>query len=222
MENELMIVASTHPAKEDVLSYVKYLQDNNINIGMIHIDIMDGVFVEDKTFDFEMVKKISEITTIPFDCHLMVKEPMNVIDNYIDAGVNFLTVHYEAFENKKELIKCLKHIKSRGCMAGISFNPKTRVSQIAEYLPLIDLVIVMSVEPGKSGQKFIPETLNKIASLKNLISLLNKKILVEVDGGINMETVGYVKNLGVDIVVSGSALFKSTDKNFLIEQLKNN
>ena len=219
MENNIMITASTHPAKNEILAYVDFIKKNNINIEMFHVDIMDGVFVEDKTFDYEMVEKISKQTTIPLDCHLMVKEPSKVVDKYIDAGVNILTVHYEAFEDKKDLVKCLKHIKKRGCLVGISLNPNTRVSEISQYIPLVDMILVMSVVPGKSGQKFIIETVNKISAIKDLIKNIDRKILIEVDGGINIDTIHYVKN-NVDMVVCGSALYNSTDKNFLINELK--
>ena len=222
MENRLMVTASTHPAKDGILDYVEFIKSNNIDIDMFHVDIMDGVFVEDKTFDYEMVKKIREITTIPLDCHLMVKEPQNVIDKYLDAGVNILTVHYEAFENEKDLVNTLKYIKSKDCLVGISINPNTRISQIVNYLPMLDLILIMSVEPGKSGQKFIMDTVNKIASLNTLINDLNKPILIEVDGGVNADTIKYLKNVKVDMIVSGSALFKSTDKNALIEELRIN
>ena len=219
MGTKLMITASTHPAKNNILEYVDYLQKNNINIGMLHVDIMDGVFVEDKTFDYEMVKEISKQTTIPLDCHLMIKEPSEIIDKYIDAGANIVTVHYEAFENKKDLLKTLKHIRKAGCLAGISINPKTRPSEIAQYIDFIDMILVMSVEPGKSGQKFIVDTINKISVIKDMIKSINdRKILIEVDGGINIDTINYVKNL-VDMVVCGSALYNSTDKNFLINEL---
>lgn len=218
MENKLIITASTHPAKDKIKEYVDYLQKNDIKIGMLHVDIMDGVFVEDKTFDYETVAEIHKMTSFPLDCHLMVKEPMSVVDKYIDAGANIVTVHYEAFENKKDIVKCLKHIRSKDCLAGISINPDTRISQILEYLPYLDMVLIMSVVPGKSGQKFIMETVNKLSSLKNIIKSTNKKILIEVDGGVNIDTVKYVKNLA-DMAVCGSALYSSTDKNYLIEEM---
>ncbi|MBQ7308531.1 MAG: ribulose-phosphate 3-epimerase [Clostridia bacterium] len=221
MENRLMVTASTHPVKNEILDYVEYIKNNNIDIDMFHVDIMDGVFVEDKTFEYQTVEEIRKITTLPLDCHLMVKEPQNVIDKYIDAGVNILTVHYEAFEKERDLIACLKKIKEKGCLVGISIKPATRVSQIAKYLEMLDLVLIMSVEPGKSGQKFIMDSVNKIASLKNLTKELDKKILIEVDGGINAETIKFVKKVNVDMVVSGSALYKSTDKNLLINELRN-
>ena len=218
MVNKIMVNASTHPAKDNIMEYIDYVNKNNINIGMWHVDIMDGVFVEDKTFGAETVKKMYEKTTIPLDCHLMINEPLNVVQDYIDAGANIVAVHYEAFKDKKDLKKCIKTIKKSNCLAGIAINPDTRVSLITVYLPYIDMVLVTSVVPGKSGQKFILDTVNKIAALKNIIKNLNKKILIEVDGGINIDTVKYVKD-NVDMIVCGSAMYNSTDKNYLIKEL---
>ena len=219
--NKIMVTASTHPAKDNIIEYVDCLQKNNVKIGMLHVDIMDGVFVEDKTFGYEKVKEIYSMTAYPLDCHLMVKEPMNIVDKYIESGANIITVHYEAFGDEKNLVKCLKKIKDGGCMAGIAINPATRISVVAPYIDLIDMVLIMSVVPGKSGQKFMPEVINKIISLRH-ITKNGKNLLIEVDGGINIDTISFVKNIGVDMGVCGSALFNSTDKNALIEELTKN
>lgn len=216
---KLCVTASTHPAKDKVLDYLKFLNDNNINIGYVHVDIMDGVFVEDKTFDHTTVREIYENTPFLLDVHLMVQNPEKVVDDYINAGANILTVHYEAFNDKNDLIKCLKYIKSKNCLAGISIKPATRISQIFDVLPLLDLVLIMSVEPGKSGQKFMKEAINRISSLVNEKKMGNLNFLIEVDGGLNGETAQYVSKLGIDMMVCGSALFNSTDKNWLINQM---
>lgn len=218
--SNIKISASTHPAKDKILDYVKELQDNDINIDLLHVDIMDGKFVEDKTFDYNTLKEISNICTYPLDVHLMVEKPMELVEKYALAGANFITVHFESFKDKKELIKCLKKIKELKCLVGISIKPDTRISSIVEFLPLLDLILVMSVVPGKSGQKFMPESINRIASLKNIINQSGKNILIEVDGGINLETIKSVASLGVDMVVCGSALYNSEKKNNFIEYLK--
>lgn len=219
--DKIKITASTHPAKDDILNYVKQLQDENVTIDMLHVDIMDGKFVEDKTFDYKTVKQISEICTYPLDVHLMVENPYSQLDNYINAGANIVTVHFEAFKSSNDIKKALKHIKNKGCLAGISIKPATRITQIAEFLDYLDMVLIMSVEPGKSGQKFIIDSLQKISQLRQIISHSGKNILIEVDGGVNSETIEKVRLSGADMVVCGSALYKSVDKNLLLDYMRN-
>lgn len=184
----------------------------------IHFDVMDGKFVDNKTYDYNMVKLIKHISNQFFDVHLMIEKPEKVFDKYILAGADLITFHYEATKQPKALMRA---IKSKGVKVGVSINPGTDITAIETLLPKLDLVLVMSVEPGKGGQKFIKESLNKIKYLKDKRTEGNYDYLIEVDGGINFDTAKQVKDAGCDVVVAGSFIFNSDDRENLIMGLKN-
>ena len=187
-----------------------------------HIDVMDGEFVENNTSNkmYEYASSIKQISNIPLDVHLMVKDVNKYIEQYIPLEPHFITIHYEACENKEELKKALKHIKENNIQCGISVKPKTNIEEIYELLPQIGLCLIMTVEPGKGGQKLIPETIEKISKLKEYIYQNNLDTYIEADGGINLENADILKEAGVDIIVAGSAIIKSEDFKKTISKLK--
>ena len=188
---------------------------NDAGADLIHIDVMDGVFVPNLTFGAPVVKSIRPYSKLPFDVHLMVEKPSILIKDFADAGADFITVHLECKEEIPFLISLIKKEKKK---AGLSIKPNTKVSDILPYIPDIDLILVMSVEPGFGGQKFQQEAIKKIADLKELIG--RKKVLISVDGGINDVTAPACVYAGADILVAGSYVFKNKPYKKAIEKLK--
>lgn len=186
------------------------------NADYIHIDIMDGKFVDNKTWTISEITKITKNSTLPLDVHLMVNNPSKYIEDYAMLNTNDIIFHYEAVKNVNSMID---EIKNYGLKVGIAINPDTNVEEIYQYLDKVDLVLVMSVYPGKSGQSFIEESLDKIRKLKQEIQEKNLKTLISVDGGINDETGKLCKEAGVDILVSASYIHKDIKNN--IDILKN-
>jgi ribulose-phosphate 3-epimerase len=188
------------------------------NAKWLHFDVMDGKFVSNKTYDHLMVKEVKEYSNQFFDVHLMIEEPEKYIDEYIKAGADLITFHYEATTNPLDLIREIKKI---GKKAGISIKPDTNIEVLDYLLKELDLILIMSVEPGKGGQKFLPNSIDKISYL-NKKRLENKyDYLIEVDGGINLETAKTVRESGCDVIVVGSFLFNRKDRKTLIEELEN-
>ena len=183
---------------------------NDTKIKYIHLDIMDGKFVNNKSFTISEIKKLNDISKKPFDVHLMVKNPIKYIDELAMMNVEVITFHYEAVKNIQEIITL---IKNYGVKVGIAINPKTDVNVLIPYLNLIDVVIIMSVEPGYSGQAFIESSYNKVHLLKELITTNNLKTLIEVDGGVNDTNAEKLKEAGVDILVSASFIHNNTEEN---------
>ena len=186
------------------------------NADYIHIDIMDGKFVDNKTWTISEITKITKNSTLPLDVHLMVNNPSKYIEDYAMLNTNDIIFHYEAV---KDVYGMIDEIKNYGLKVGIAINPDTNVEEIYQYLDKVDLVLVMSVYPGKSGQSFIEESLDKIRKLKQEIQEKNLKTLISVDGGINDETGKLCKEAGVDILVSASYIHKDIKNN--IDILKN-
>lgn len=182
---------------------------------MVHLDVMDGVFVKNKSFDHKLVDKIKDLTPLMLDVHLMVQDPENVIENYAKAGADIITVHYEACKNVEETLKL---IKSKNVIAGLAINPKTPALKIKDLLEsgLVDIVTVMSVKPGAYGQKFIPGSAEKVAEIREM----DKKIYIEIDGGVTTKNAPILRKLGVNIIVSGSTIFESKNMKRTIRQLK--
>ncbi len=181
----------------DAISYLDKFVD------LMHVDIMDGKFVENKTYTTGEVIKLSKYTTKPLDIHLMVKNPIKYIDELAMLNVNNITFHYEAVKKPMEVIN---HIKSMGIRCGLAINPETNVSDITEFLPFIDVILVMSVHPGKSGQKFLESVTYKIEVLRKLIEENSYNCKISVDGGVNEENIDMLKEKKVDILVSSSYL----------------
>ncbi|MBQ8872635.1 MAG: ribulose-phosphate 3-epimerase [Clostridia bacterium] len=179
----------------------------------IHLDVMDGIFVPNSTFDWQLVSQVKQAVTIPLDVHLMVVDPINVVDNYAKAGADIITFHMEA---AKDVVATIKAIKKSSCKVGISIKPATPVAEIEPYLPLIDMVLVMSVEPGFGGQKFMPSAVQRIAQIR----ALNHDILIQVDGGINTQTAPLVKNAGANVLVAGSAIVNTDNWEKAISNLR--
>ena len=172
---------------------------------LIHIDVMDGHFVPNITIGPEVISKLRKYTNLPFDVHLMISPVNNFIKNFSDAGADIITIHPEATD---DLEGSIKKIKSLNKKAGISLNPETSVDKVMPVLNLIDLVLVMSVNPGFGGQKFMSKTLEKVKILRKEIDKNNLKVQIEIDGGINFENSKKAREAGVDILVSGTTIFK--------------
>ena len=171
----------------------------------IHVDVMDGHFVPDITIGPLFVKGLRRVAKLPLDAHLMISEPEKYIPAFAEAGVNNITVHVETCP---DLPKVIAQIKSHGCTAGVTLNPATPASAIEAALPLVDLVLVMSVVPGFSGQKFMPEMIAKVEEIRARLDALHSKAHLEVDGGINAETLPLMKKAGANVFVTGNAAFK--------------
>ena len=187
----------------------------------IHMDVMDGHFVPNLTIGPEVIKKLRPLTKKTFDVHLMISPVDNFIKDFADAGADIITFHPEATTDVSNTIKL---IKDQNKKVGISLKPKSKVDLIKDYLDQIDLVLIMSVEPGFGGQKFMPEVLEKTKTIRNLIDEKKLNVDVEIDGGINFENCSKVKNAGANILVSGSTIFKENkgDLKKNIEILRNN
>jgi len=183
----------------------------------IHIDVMDGHFVPNITIGPVVVKSIRSISSLFFDCHLMIENPGDYVEPFAKAGADLITIHAESNSNLKSLIKKIKNI---GCKAGVSVNPETSLDTIKDIIEDIDLLLIMSVHPGFSGQSFIKEVIPKIKEAKDLIKKTKKKIYLQVDGGINKENAGIVKENGADVLVAASFIFKSNNYKEAIQQLK--
>ena len=186
---------------------------NNTNADYLHIDTMDGIFVPNKQMDIDEIIELEKHTTKPLDIHLMTKDPLKYIKNLNNKNIEYITFHLEIEKNIEEIIN---EIKSLNYKVGISIKPNTKVEALIPYLEKIDLVLIMSVEPGFGGQKFIPETLEKAKTIRNI----NKDITIEIDGGINDNNIDIIKK-HVDIAVVGSYIINSNDYNKAINNLKN-
>jgi ribulose-phosphate 3-epimerase len=183
----------------------------------IHIDVMDGMFVPNITFGPPVIKSIRKVSALVFDVHLMIEKPERYIDDFVDAGADIITVHYEA---SVHLDRTIQYIKSKGVMAGVSLNPSTPVCLLNDVIADLDMVLLMSVNPGFGGQSFIENTKRKIVELVALKTKRNPNLLIEVDGGIKESNVKEISNLGVDIIVAGSEIFKAEFPDKKLEQMK--
>ncbi|SFC72598.1 ribulose-phosphate 3-epimerase [Clostridium uliginosum] len=183
----------------------------------IHIDVMDGCFVPNISFGFPVIKSIRNRTTKVFDVHLMIENPSKYIDEFIGSGADLITVHYEA---DKHIDRTIQYIKSQGKKAGVSLNPGTPTMVLKDLIPQLDMVLIMSVNPGFGGQKFIPYTLEKIKEVKELSEKLNPSLLIEVDGGIDQYNVKSVIEAGANVIVAGSAVFREGKIEGNIEALR--
>ncbi len=183
----------------------------------LHLDIMDGHFVPNLTFGPPIVAAIRKITKLPLDVHLMVTNPSSLIDDFAAAGADWLTVHGET---EPHLHRLVTRIRELGVRPAIALNPATPIHSLDEILPEVDMVLIMSVNPGFGGQKFIPSSIDKIWRLKKQINGLNREVLIEVDGGINDVTSPLVRKAGADVLVAGSAVFGSDNLTKAIRQIR--
>ena len=184
---------------------------------LIHVDIMDGHFVPNITIGPAIVEAVNTATSLPLDVHLMIEQPENYLKDFIAAGADYVTVHYEA---SVHLHRTVQMIKEQGIKAGVSLNPATSVWALEHILPDIDYVLLMSVNPGFGGQSYIPQTTDKIKILKNLLGEKGVPALIEVDGGIKLDNAAEVVSAGADILVMGSAFFHSKDYGKFIKQFR--
>jgi ribulose-phosphate 3-epimerase len=175
---------------------------------LLHVDVMDGHFVPNITIGPPVVKSLRKVTELPLDCHLMIDNPDQYVSAFADSGADWISVHQEACIH---LNRTLERIKTHGCRAGVVINPATPVATLSEVLDLADFVLVMSVNPGFGGQKFIPASLHKIARLAALRAERNLRFRIEVDGGIALDTVQQVVRSGAEILVAGNAVFGAGD-----------
>lgn len=191
------------------LNYLEFQKElkqaEEAGVDWLHIDVMDGHFVPNITIGPMFLPFCKKASSLPLDVHLMIANPERHIKSFIDAGANFISIHVE---NNPNVLRTIQEIKELGCKAGIVLNPGTPPESISYLLPFVDLVLVMSVNPGFSGQKFIPEMIDKIKFIRNLIDNSNLDVLLQVDGGINKETVDLVIGAGADVIVAATAIFK--------------
>lgn len=202
--------------KEDYPSTIKMLE--RVNVSMLHLDVMDGIFVPNTTYNANEVEKIKKQTSLIVDTHLMISDVDHKIDEYILTKSDYITFHYEACNNHKAVIE---KIKKAGLKAGISIKPNTPVEVLDMYLEDLDLVLIMSVEPGFGGQKFIDGITSKIEYLNIIRNKISNKFIIEVDGGINPNTLKVVKNAGANAVVVGSYLMNQPDVEKTYKELSN-
>ena len=179
----------------------------NAGADFIHLDIMDGHFVPNLTFGPPIIKSLRKLTKLPFDVHLMVSNPDTLLDEYVYAGANIITVHVEACNH---LARTLHYIKSKGCKAGVAINPHTDIQFIENVIEDLDLILIMTVNPGFGGQKFIKSMVKKISLVKEIIS--SRDIFLEVDGGITKENSKEVIDAGANVLVAGTSVFKTNQK----------
>lgn len=190
---------------------------NKSNADWFHIDVMDGVFVPNLTFGMPVIKAIKKYSNKPFDVHLMIVSPDKFIENFAAAGANILTVHYEACAH---LHRTIQQIKAAGMKAGVALNPHTNINVLEDIIQDIDLVLIMSVNPGFGGQSFIENTYLKVKTLKELIIRKKSTALIEIDGGVTIENARKLIDCGADVLVAGSFIFKSENPINIISQLK--
>ena len=190
---------------------------NRSQADWFHLDIMDGVFVPNISYGLPVVSQIKKMATKPLDVHLMLVQPERYVEAFHKAGADILTIHYEACTH---LHRTIQQIKAQGMKAGVSLNPHTPVSLLEDVIEDIDVVLLMSVNPGFGGQSFIEQTINKVDKLKKLIMESNSHTLIEIDGGVNFETGKRLVNAGADALVAGSFVFNSPDPEANIKGLK--
>lgn len=213
MGSDFMLVSTSFLSSNNIPRDLKKL--NETDTDYIHVDVMDGKFVPNKTMPFSEMKNIYKYTSKRLDVHLMVNDPTKYINDYATLNTEYITIHEEI---DVDIIEMLKLIKSYGIKCGLAIKPDTLVSDLVPYLPLLDLVLVMSVEPGAGGQKFIMESEDKIKEVKTLIDTYNLSPKISVDGGINSETKDYCSLC--DILVSGSYIVNSLDFSKQIDSLR--
>ncbi|MBU3214138.1 ribulose-phosphate 3-epimerase [Clostridium estertheticum] len=184
---------------------------------MIHIDVMDGMFVPNISFGTPIIKSIRKLTRIPFDVHLMIEEPSRYVEEFVHAGADIITVHYET---DRHIDRTINYIKSFGVKVGVALNPATPVALIKHLISNVDMVLIMTVNPGFGGQKFIEYCSDKVKEVRELSNICNKDIMIQVDGGIDESNIHGVVSSGANVIVAGSAVFKNDDIEKNIKKLR--
>ena len=215
MGNQLIAPSILSADFSDLKSDIYMVNDSEAD--WFHIDIMDGVFVPNISFGMPVIDYIDSLSNKPLDIHLMISKPERYIERFLDYNTKVLTVHLEA---SKHLHRTIEEIKSRGVMAGVAINPHTDVNHLSEIIKDVDLVCLMSVNPGFSGQKFIENSFSKVKKLKNLILTKKSKCEIQVDGGVNIKNAKELVKNGAEILVAGNYIFKSNNPHERINSLK--
>ncbi len=190
---------------------------NRSEADWFHVDVMDGVFVPNISFGMPVIKAIGKVARKPLDVHLMIVQPERYFETFRDLGVSWLSIHYEAVQH---LHRAVFQIRELGMKAGVVLNPHTPVALLQDIITEVDLVLIMSVNPGFGGQKFIEQTYSKISKLRMLIEQANSPALIEVDGGVSLDNAGKLLSAGADVLVAGNTVFSSKDPLDTIRQLK--
>lgn len=201
----------------DLGNDIKKTEQNGVK--WIHIDCMDGNFVPNLSFGYSIVSDIRKITDMVLDVHLMIKEPIRYVETFCKAGADYLTIHVEA-DTPENTALALKKIKEMGVKTGISVKPDTQLEAIEPYLADLDLVLVMTVEPGFGGQKFMQDTMSKLKAIRERLNEVNPECRLEVDGGVDLNTVKICKENGADTFVAGSAYYKAEDKAAFLKEME--
>lgn len=186
---------------------------------MVHVDVMDGCFVPNISVGLPVVAALRKVTSLPLDVHLMIDRPIRYAEGFVKAGADWLTIHIEADQPQNNLA-CLEKIRALGCRAAISLKPGTPAEAAIPYLPLCDMILVMTVEPGFGGQKFMADMMPKIRALRRMLDETNPGCRIQVDGGVDEHTCAQCRQSGADILVAGSAFFKARDKAAFVAALK--
>ena len=213
-----MTIISPSILSADFLNLGKDIQMiNNSTAEWIHFDVMDGVFVPNISYGIPILEQVRKVTNKILDVHLMIVQPEKYIDTFYQAGADILVVHYEACTH---LHRTIQQIKEKGMRAGVAINPHTPISMIEDIIGDLDLVLLMSVNPGYGGQKFIEHSINKLKKLRKIIDSNNYSCLIEIDGGVNLAIGKQLVEAGADILVAGSYVFNSSDPTKTIEELQ--
>ena len=185
----------------------------------VHMDVMDGIFVPNMSFGFPLIQAVRPLTDMVLDVHLMIDTPIRYVENFCKAGADYLTIHVEA-DTQENIHKTLDLIRSLGVKPGLVVKPKTPAEAIAPFLEKCDMVLVMTVEPGFGGQKFMADMMPKVSAIRKMIDEVNPRCHLEVDGGVDLETAEVCKAAGADVLVAGSAYFKAQDKPAFVKSLE--
>lgn len=182
----------------------------------VHVDVMDGIFVPNITIGIPVVQALRKVTTLPLDVHLMIDRPVRYVEDFVKAGADYVTIHVEA-DQPQNTLDALDQIHGLGCKAGIVLKPKTPVEAALPYLSKCDMILVMTVEPGFGGQKFMADQMSKLRQLRTWLQEVNPQCLLEVDGGVDPQTQAVCKENGANVLVAGSAFFKAEDKTAFVK-----
>ena len=185
----------------------------------VHVDVMDGLFVPNISIGIPVVKALRPVTDLPLDVHLMIDRPIRYVEDFIKAGADWLTIHIEA-DQPQNTLEALDKIRAHGCKAAISLKPKTPAAAALPYLAKCDMILVMTVEPGFGGQKFMADMMPKLKKLRQMLDEVNPACILEVDGGVDGETCAVCKENGAEILVAGSAYFKAQDRAAFVKQIQ--